>query len=224
MKKFIFVSLLLFSFCLGAEDINISGICDDKVIIGDRTFEVGDNYQGLEITKITEDSVTFKDSEGKEFIKSLEYSYWDKFTERTRYFFNKISRDTKSFIGSIGKKAEIKKVNVSNLSIEEKMRLADNYLEEYRKEADVFLDKLESENNSPQQLADKIDGYNKIIQDYVDKHNALKLPCPMSSKTRNNPAYSGYVYWSEGFRSSEQRIMDNFDQRRTRILEKAGFR
>ena len=58
---------------------------------------------------------------------------------------------------------------------------------------------------------------------YTKKFNALKLPCPMSAKTKDDPAMSSYLSWSKGFQEREKRVMDECNRRLNNTLKKAGF-
>ena len=116
------------------------------------------------------------------------------------------------------KSIEQKGKKLAGLPINDKMRRAEAYLRNLKKELDDFFMTMKLANPSPQELQKHMKKYNKIINGYTRKMDALKLTCPKSS-----PQYSSYTNWTRDFQQRDRKIMEESNTKVEDILRKAGF-
>jgi len=223
----IIISLFLFLYCAEAARVDIKGICGDTVLIGDQILEVGDSYKGTEVIAIKENSVTFKDKDGKAFTQEFKISFWDELVEKIRRYFSKAKKEAeKKSKAKAEKKSEkdkdslaqgvakyIKSNDAANLSITQRESLAEDYLSEFQREADTFFAKAPSGKVSQEKVMEVTDQYNKILQRYNSRFNSLHLPCPRSKKAESVPNLSGYISWSESYQEKTRGVMEEYGEK-----------
>ena len=117
---------------------------------------------------------------------------------------------------------KLRNKSVSNLPLEEKMELAESYLQELQQEGNAFFANLKKTEVSPEDLVNEVDDFNKILKKYTKRINGLRLPCPTSSETRNDPNLRSYLSWAENFEAKDKSIMDGFQQQLNQISGRAG--
>lgn len=110
---------------------------------------------------------------------------------------------------------QLRNPSVANLPLEEKMDLAETYLLELQQEGNAFLANLRKSADAAHDIKD----FNNILQKYTKRINRLKLPCPTSIETQNDPTLHGYLSWAKNFEAKDKNIMATFQQELNQILQ-----
>ena len=107
-------------------------------------------------------------------------------------------------------------------TVAEKIELAEKFLYEKNETYLAFFNDIEKRKLKLKDFnrgGKHIKKYNKASAKFIDKLNALKLPCPQTQAAHDEP---GYVHWSADYRERSSEIMKKHSQKLNQIIKKVA--
>lgn len=219
-KWILFYVLLLLVNPLIAEQIKISGVSENEVLIEGKKFKVGDFYEETEIITVGDGYVIFKDKQGKAFTQEVQVSFLDKVKKKIKTLFKKENKDEEGFLEGVAKKINFNTIPKKDLPLDEKINLAEGGLIEFRHETNTFFSNMQVDKKlTPRELTKKVDDYNKIMDKYTSGFNALGLPCPRAGNTKSDLSLEEYRLWADDFQRREKTVMEGCNQKINQLLK-----